>query len=305
LDSHFLDLGLNSIDIIRMVNALDAQLGFRPDIESLYASPTIDFLAAHYAQWAKTEYPHAAVPCCAQEMAAPVVLPSAPLPAALETLLYQRRSIRQFALRPVHPEDLSMLLATIQPREERYAYASASSLYPVQIYLYARRGGITGLAAGPYFYDPAAHALRPLGPAQHLLRSAFSHQQNAPIFDEASFALLLVAQMQTITPSYAERSLHLATLEAGLMTQTLELAAVACNLGLCQIGSIDTEAARKTFGFSATQKILHVIFGGSPDNSPMRSMPPDATEDGRLKRLIRRVAQLPPDTVHALLGTVE
>jgi amino acid adenylation domain-containing protein len=48
-DSNFLDLGLNSVDLIRIINALDAALGFRPSIDALYAAPTIVWLASAYA----------------------------------------------------------------------------------------------------------------------------------------------------------------------------------------------------------------------------------------------------------------
>lgn len=305
LDSHFLDLGLNSIDIIRIVNAIETQLGFRPAIEALYASPTIKWLASSYAAWhTANDVPRPAprLECYgSQSTATLIALPDSPLPAGLEDMLRQRRSIRQFALRPVQPEDLSALLATARPQNGRYAYASASSLYPVQIYLYAKPGCISGLAAGPHFYDPSAHTLRPLGPEKRLCRTAFSHHQNAPMFDEAGFTLLLVAEMSMIEPIYAERSLHLATLEAGLMTQCFELAATSCGLGLCQIGSIDTGAALDVFSLSPTQKILHVIFGGYPDGSPLQGMLPDATEEGRLKRLLQRVEQLSPEATRALL----
>lgn len=316
IDSNFLDLGLNSIDIIRIVNAIDARFGFRPDIESLYSAPTIRWLALQYAAWqAAGGTPNAPIQGVPPQLltargakpgetpdAAPVQLPPSALPAALEALLRQRRSIRRFALHPVELAHLSALLALARPQDGYYLYASASGLYPVHTYLYAKPGRIERLAPGPYRYDLLANALVPLAPAKRLPRAAFNLQQNAPIFDEAAFALLLVASMDLIEPSYAGRSLHLATLEAGLISQIFELAAPACSLGLCQIGSIDDAAAREIFGFSSSQKILHVLFGGNPDSAPLRTMPPDATEEGRLKRLLQQVVQLSPEAVQALLA---
>jgi amino acid adenylation domain-containing protein len=293
-DANFLDLGLNSIDIIRIVNALDAQLGFRPSIESLYAAPTIKYLTSLYAAWcAQTGAPQqiAQKPEHRPHNAAPIALPAS-------NFANQRRTIRRFTLRPIQPEHLSTLLSAVQPQYGNHPYASASSLYPVQTYLYTKPGRIFGIPPGPHFYDPSTHALHPLAPKQRLHRSAFNHY-NAPIFDEAGFALLLVAEMRIIEPIYAERSLHLATLEAGLMTQTFERTAASCGLGLCQVGSIDTAAAQDIFRFSPTQKILHIILGGYPDSSPL---PPDTTEEARLKRLLQRVKQLSADDTRALLG---
>jgi amino acid adenylation domain-containing protein len=50
IDSDLLALGLNSIDLIRIVNALDVELGFRPSIDAIYASPTLRWLTTNYAE---------------------------------------------------------------------------------------------------------------------------------------------------------------------------------------------------------------------------------------------------------------
>ena len=281
-DSNFLDLGLTSIDMIRIVNAIEAAFGYRPAIETLYASPTIGWLAECHAKWREgsmTARHGTPAPVPPAPTPPPLALPPAPDIAAT------RRSIRRFTLRPIPLADLSNLLAAAMPRDGHRAYGSASGLYPVQLYLFANPDRIAGLAAGAYCYDAEAHALQPLGGAT-LKRAAFA-AHNSQIFDEAAFALFLVGDMDAITPHYGERALHLATIEAGLLTQTLELAAPTLGLGLCQIGSADAGAV---LGLSGGQVLLHTLFGGDPDPSPVASIAPHPSEEARLQRLFDRVA---------------
>ena len=300
-DSNFLDLGLTSMDLIRIVNALDGELGFRPAIDALYASPNIRWLAKECA--ARRQ----AVSAVPERAADPShthptdsgfhLLARAPQPD-IESLLGGRRSVRHFALRPIETERLGHFLQAIRRGSDgRNSYASASALYPVRCYVYARPGRISGLAAGPHLYDPWRHALCPATP-NGLRPSAFA-RWNVPVFEEAAFALLLVAEMELVRARYGENAPHLATLEAGLMTQVLELAAPVCGLGLCQIGSADTAAIRSLLGLGPSQMFLHTIFGGIPDLAAAETS--DASEEARLRRMILRVRQLAPDETQALL----
>jgi SagB-type dehydrogenase family enzyme len=227
--------------------------------------------------------------------------PAEGLAATLDELLRRRRSIRRFRLRPVPLERLSALLATVAGRAGRPAHASAGDLYPVRAYVYVKPGRLAGLASGSFLYDPA-EGPRPLGPERRLLGSAFGRPQNRAIFDEAAFAILLVAQMPAIEAAYTDRALHFATLEAGLITQVLELAAPTLGLGLCQIGSIDEAAAAALLGLSGAERLLHVIVGGEPDDTSLAAAAPDVTEEGRLARLFDRVAQLSDDEAGAVLA---
>jgi nitroreductase len=137
---------------------------------------------------------------------------------------------------------------------------------------------------------------------KRLDRSAFHHQRNAPVFDEAAPAVFFIGEMAAIVSAYEERATHLAILEAGLMTQTLELVAPACGLGLCQIGSADIAAVRELFGLSGSQELLHTLFAGAPDVSASGTV--DGTDEGRVNRLIERVEALTPEEARSLLGQV-
>jgi len=297
-DSDFLDLGLTSVDLIRIVSALDGELGFRPTIDALYAAPNIRWLAKEYAarrREVSVAHEEPAERSHTDPSDATLRLLACGSQPELESLLHNRRSVRRFVLRPIAMERLGHFLQVIRRASDgRYGYASASGLYPVRCYLYTRPGRISGLAAGPHLYDPVAHALSPL-PANRLRSSAFA-RWNAPVFEEAAFTLLLVAEMDAIGARYGENAPHLATLEAGLMTQVLELTAPLCGLGLCEIGSADTAAIHSLLDLVPSQMFLHTIVGGIPDSSVTEAG--DMSEEARL---IRRVRQLAPDETQSLL----
>ena len=321
-DSNFLDLGLTSIDIIRIANAIETEFGFRPNVDRLYASPTIRWLAEERAarsmktnegealdpagpmldpgDWRMFDHPARGRRALEDETAVP--LADTTLPDALREALRERRSVRQFLMRPVASGQLANLLGGLRQSavDGRHAYGSASSLYPVQTYLYAKPGRVADLPAGAYYYDPLAHSLRTLGSGKGLTRAAFS-AHNAPVFDEAAFAVFLIAELAAIEPRYGGRSLHLATLEAGQMGQVLAMIAPACGLGLCQIGSVEADVLRDVFRLSETHRVLHTTLGGHPDPQPTKLWSEEA-EQGRLERLLDQVEALAPDEAKALLA---
>lgn len=54
-DVNLVDLGASSIDYIRIMNRLEEELGFRPDLEALFDDPTISNLARSYHTWLRAE----------------------------------------------------------------------------------------------------------------------------------------------------------------------------------------------------------------------------------------------------------
>jgi pyochelin synthetase len=48
--ANLFDLGASSIDIVRIINLLERELGFRPRVDEFYLTPTVDWLARKYAE---------------------------------------------------------------------------------------------------------------------------------------------------------------------------------------------------------------------------------------------------------------
>jgi nonribosomal peptide synthetase protein BlmIV len=198
--------------------------------------------------------------------------------------LVRRRSYRNFAAEPLPLERLGSLLGVLLQEKlpglplAKSLYGSAGGLYPVQAYLYAKPGRVSGLEAGAYYYHPERHEL------VQLRRGAFLGPEhypgaNAGVFAGSAFALYLVADARAIEPLYGAEHRSLVALEAGIMTQLLESSAPEHAIGLCQIGAFDFDAIRACFALSERHFYIHGVLGG-----------PTRAEDRTLEKLAEELA---------------
>ncbi|HEV2705772.1 MAG TPA: SagB family peptide dehydrogenase, partial [Pyrinomonadaceae bacterium] len=193
----------------------------------------------------------------------------------LELYYAQRRSYRKLLPQPVSLEQLSEFLSCLLQLDieglafPKSRYGSAGSLYPVQTYLYVKPDRVEGLAGGVYYYHPTEHRLILLTPDARIDQSLYSPVNHA-VVAESAFSIFLVGQMKAITPMYGEVGRHYATIEAGLMTQLLEMSAPASHIGLCQIGSVAFESIRHLFKLEESHVLLHSLVGGAIDAEQTR-----------------------------------
>jgi amino acid adenylation domain-containing protein len=302
-DEHtsLLTLGVDSISMIGLVNAVEDQFGFRPGLDDVYREPTLAGLT-RLCQTPRYEVQPAARGGSTGEQlrdlrereqftAANPGLRKLPDPirkigltAPADAVSFagrclRRRSHRRFDDRPVSLADLGAVLAMLRPAggvfPGKRLYASAGGLYPVQAYVYARPRRVESLSGG-YYYNPVDHALVELTTDVTVPAEAFDRLVNRPIFNDSAFALFLIADMRAIQPMYGDRSLHYVTIEAGLITQVLEEAAPGFGLGLCQIGEFDVGPLAALFRLEDGHKPLHCILGGVaqyPDQEPELVLP--------------------------------
>jgi len=332
-DSNLLDLGATSVDLIRLANLLEGELGRRPSIDVLYRAPVVREIARLYADatprldspapgarallladpdareaWKRRRPGLRAVEgTAARHPLARVEGLAPPRPGA------ERRSRRLFSLRPVPFASLSALLGRLTEElrdgEPRRQYASAGGLYAVQAYVWAKPGRLEALDGGTYYLDPAERALVALQAGAEIGRDLYGTFVNRPIFDEAAFALFLVADMAAIEPLYGERSFHYATLEAGAICQLLETTGAAWDVGLCQIGQMDFDPVRGLFRLADRHVLVHSLLGGrveagvrEPSGEPVAGRTSLAEEEARRRaRLREQVRGLSPAEVKALL----
>jgi SagB-type dehydrogenase family enzyme len=219
--------------------------------------------------------------------------------AATRDAYLERRSYRSFAPTPIPFAQFSRWLSCLCSLDldgaPKFRYGSAGGLYPVQTYLFVKPGRVEGLGAGTYYHHPGRHQLVSLAAGASLDPGIFDPIINQPIFEQAAFAVFLIAQMEAIGPMYGQRALHYATLEAGLMTQLLESLAPSFGLGLCQIGDLDSSPIRALYDLDDGHVWLHSLLGGaldervsqpwSPVHEPHSHLPPgpqDEFEEGVL-----------------------
>ena len=296
-----LELGATSVDIIRVINRLEQELGIRPTVDEVYGAENFYLLTevikerrqrtSALSSQSSTEH-NSAIPEARSSNTLlldpderkyfrdsqpgmrrnltgypEVVLQYFEPDTSLIHSWNTRRSYRHFMQAPVPFDSIEKLFSCLKGKEidgvYRYVYGSAGRLYPVQTYLYVKPDRIKGLEAGVYYYYPLEHRLIRFALTSKLPGEIYDPLINRPIFDEAAFGIFLIADLSAIMPMYGEKSMHYSTIEAGLMTQLLEEAAPSCSLGLCQIGDLDFNPIRSFFELNDEHVLVHSLLGGS------------------------------------------
>ena len=192
-----------------------------------------------------------------------------PLPEEDDALLHaylSRQSYRQFSADAMAIASLSGLLSSMRQLTlaakpmPKYRYPSAGNLYPVQTYLYVKPGRIQGLAEGYYYYQPAQHKLGLCSPEKPIPPNVTA--TNQPIFEQAAFAIFLVAELAAIKPMYGDLARDFSLLEAGYMSQLLMTQAPEQQIGLCPIGELPEVEIKTALGLGDSHLLLHSLVGG-------------------------------------------
>lgn len=227
-------------------------------------------------------------------------LPAPARPASADTL--PRASCRHYDDGPVSLAALARLLEPLSAAGNgafpKFGYASAGALYPMRAYVYVPRGRVDDLDGGTYLYEPRTHALLPVRPGA-VLGNGIHAPDNHAAFDGSAFSVFLVARRSDIEPMYGRLARDFCLLEAGLMTQLLEGAAVSCEVGLCQVGFIrDTDELRDALDLDGDAEVLHGLIGGVPAPEPADSAGSVPVGDLLRERLAAELpAHMVPTTV--------
>lgn len=212
-----------------------------------------DDLGQVYHQWSKPTYAglltkslHVSPPPSPYKdyPAAPqIALPAVPAPGGppLEVVIAHRRSVREYALRPVSQSELSRLLQSSfgitdrsDPTLAFRAAPSSGALYPID--LYPVIFNVEGLASGVYHYQVREHRLAFLRPGD-FRQTVFQAVLLQEMVLQAALVLVLTAVFPRVQGKYLDRSYRYALLEAGHVGQNVYLSATALGLGPCGIGA--------------------------------------------------------------------
>ncbi|WP_343575069.1 amino acid adenylation domain-containing protein [Mycobacterium sp.] len=292
------ELGVGSLQMVRIAAAIEDTLGLRPDIEQLFTAASIEELGATLTERAGPSSDHgetggrSGVHSASQPLAAYDIIAD---PEARQRFREQRRGLRQdypadpqavsfpltrqadadgersscreFIGDAVNQSELGQLLSALRDLDttghhRRHRYGSGGGTYSVQIYLHIKPGRVEDLTAGCYYYDPSRHSLISLSSESDRFTDELHWWWNRALFRDCAFSLFLVAQLDAIGPLYGQQSMHFATLEAGLITQLLETTAISTGIGLCQIGQLEFAEVRQHFLLSDSHVLLHSLVGG-------------------------------------------
>ena len=183
---------------------------------------------------------------------------------SLERVLFERRSVREFARAPLPLAEVSQLLWAAQGFVSRNGHRttpSAVALYPLEVYLVA--GNIRDLDAGVYRYEPSVHRIVRVsaGDCRRALAEAALGQT---WLDESAAILTIAAVERRTTRKYGQRGVRYVYMEAGQAAQNVLLQAIALDLVAAPVGAFDDEAIRAVVGLRAEEKPLYLIPIGRP-----------------------------------------
>jgi len=178
--------------------------------------------------------------------------------ASLESALAARRSVRDFADRPLTAAELSQLLWSAQgvtSDDNRRAAPSAGALYPLETYV------ATAQAVARYVPDQHRLRLHRAGDARVQLARAALDQHSVA---EAPAVFVFTAFVARTSAKYGARAERYVWLEAGHAAQNLLLQAVALGLGGVPIGAFTDEMLHQGLGLEADETVLYLVPVGEP-----------------------------------------
>ena len=303
-DSDLIDLGANSVDVIRIANRIETAFGgTRPQLDDIYDAPTPTGIArliggtgdSNPQQPIKATLTEAA-PAAFEVLKDPadrnafrrarkgrradandlerIALPRNPDPEHTLVQNNRRRSYRCFDQNPIKIEQLGRVLECLADSGQemlKFRYGSAGGLYPVQAYLLALPGRIDGLDHGAYYIDPYDHSLKRIGGLGGYGPELYDRFVNGPIVKSCAFSIMLALHADAIEPMYGDRALEYALIESGLMAQLLETEGPKEDIGFCQIGGMNYEPVLPILKLDERDRLIYSLLGGGiPDGDPPR-----------------------------------
>lgn len=184
--------------------------------------------------------------------------------AALEGLLARRRSVREFADRPLTQAELGQLLWAAQgitdPVGLRTA-PSAGALYPLELYVVV--GAVDGVPPGIYHYQPAGHRLRLT--RQGDVRTALATAAlNQAWLADAPAAIVFTAVYERTRRKYGERADRYVHMEVGHAGQNLFLQAQALGLATVVVGAFEDGRVADVLDLPQDVRPLSIMPVGRP-----------------------------------------
>lgn len=183
---------------------------------------------------------------------------------AVEQALRYRRSIRDFAKRPLALAELSQLLWAAQgitSRQGERTAPSAGGLYPLELFVSV--GEVEGVAAGVYKYVPRGHQLKDHAPGD--VRSRLATAAWKQTWVKAAPAILVFTTVhERVTHEYGEGARRYVYMEVGHSAQNVQLQAVALDLATVVVGALDEARVKALLNLAADEVPQVVMPVGHP-----------------------------------------
>jgi SagB-type dehydrogenase family enzyme len=183
-------------------------------------------------------------------------------------ILSKRRSERDFLTQPVAAHQVSQLLWAAQGiTAEQFGYKfrtvpSAGALYPVETYLVIN--DVEGIPQGVYHYNVLEHCLEQIKEGDYRVQIARAALDQKIGYD-ANLVFAWTAVLERCKWKYKQRAFRYIYLDAGHIAQTVALAAVALELGTCQIAALYDEEVNDLLGVDGNEETaIYLTVVGHP-----------------------------------------
>lgn len=176
-----------------------------------------------------------------------------------------RKTRRLYSQNMVTLDAMSQLIGSLRAdgsSERRFNFGSSGPTYSIASYLVVKHGRVENVDAGSYWYDPDEHKLIPAGDVGEFGPDAVWGEINKNMLTSAAFGIALVYRPAAIWPVYDRASDRYAILEAGFMSQLLEMQAEEYGMGLCQVGAMDSEQFVKAVKLPDGDTVINWLVGG-------------------------------------------
>lgn len=178
-----------------------------------------------------------------------------------------RRSCRHFSDVAVPQETFETLIASCGSRPDgSYRYASAGGLYPIDLYVRIREGGVVGWEEGLYLLHPFENQLELISPRCVFPRAAHV-PGNEDMGQSSAFGIYVVFDPTVSVSKYGGMAYYYAILEAGAMMHHLAVLGASIGIASCQVGRINSSIVEKYFRFPAEHIYLQSLELGIEDES--------------------------------------
>ncbi|MCS7145147.1 MAG: SagB/ThcOx family dehydrogenase [Nitrososphaerota archaeon] len=190
-------------------------------------------------------------------------------PLSVEQAILRRRSRRDYRREPLSLGEVSQLLWAAQGITAPQVWTglrtapSAGGLYPLEVYVVVREGGVDGLEAGVYHYHPHKHELSLVAEGD-LSRSLMRACVDQEWVGAAAINIVFTGVVERTRVKYGARATQYVFQESGHAAQNIYLQAEALGLGCVVIGAFYEDEVRRVLGVSGEELPVYVIPVGRP-----------------------------------------
>lgn len=173
---------------------------------------------------------------------------------SLDESIVKRRSVREYASKPLSTEQIGQLLWSAQGITEKQkglrTAPSAGALYPLEIYVV--------VPAGIYHYSPWRHELKQVfkGDRRLELQKAALGQE---AIGSAPAVFVIAAVYERTAAKYGRRAKRYVQMETGHVCQNVLLQATAQHLKGVPIGAFDDKSVANVLNLPRNERPLYLV----------------------------------------------